>query len=793
MFKLNLKIALRNLWRNKGFTLINLGGLAIGMACCLMLLLYVSYEWSYDRQFKNVDRIYQAALNLSVNGKLSTTFALPNRLSAAASAELPEIKRSARVSFNKNPKLYSHGEDHFKLIPSYVDPTFLKIFDYHFIYGNANSALNEPGAVVINETTAKKLFGRENPIGQRITYDGRNELKVSAVIEDLPKNQTIQFEVLHPWSFFDQLNPDDRQNGWGAITCMTYFELNEGASLENTNQLLQKFIVNKAPNLADMTYQPFLFPISKMHLYQEFRNGKSVGGRIDQVKLFLFLAFCVLFIACINYMNLSTARSEKRAREVGVRKALGSSRSTIMGQFMIESIMLSLVAIVIGFTLSEMLLPYFNHLLDIEIKINYSSATVWTALLGLAIVSGLLAGSYPAFYLSSFIPIKVLKGFKGSSGSLSIRKVLVVLQFGLSICMIISAVIIYKQIQFMRDKPLGFDVAALAQIDLEGELLKPGKLEILKNELKRSGAVESATEYAGSFTFDGNITSDFSWPGKPKNDVSIVSYRSIGFNFAHTTGVKILTGRDFSPKFPSDTSTSLLLNEEAVKLMGLKNPVGAAIFWGNEGPLKIVGVVKDFFNESLGSKVSPTVYYYNIKQSQSLLLKLSPKQSLSASIEMIKQISQRINPAYPVEIKLVSDGMEEKIQTEKLLSVLSNVFGGFAIFISCLGLLGLALYMAEQRSKEISIRKVLGANLSDILMLLNKDFMKLVIIANIIAIPVAYILISRWLEKYDYKISISVWPFLFALLTSIFIAIVTVSLQTFNVAKANAADALKYE
>lgn len=762
MFRLNFKIALRNLWKNKGFTLINIGGLAIGMACCLMLLLYVNYEWSYDKQFKNIHKIYITGLNLKFNGKLATTMALPNKLSKAAMEELPGFKRSARASNQNNVKLYSHGQDNFKLTSLYVDPDFIKIFDYHFIYGDANTALNEPSSLIINETTARKLFGNQNPIGQRIIYDGKRALKVSAVIEDLPKNQSMQFDVLHPWSFFDQLQPDDKNNGWGAITCMTYFELKDNVSMEVTNALLRKFIVNKEPDLKKMTYEPFLFPYAKMHLYDHFENGKSVGGRIDQVKLFIFLAFCVLLIACINYMNLSTARSEKRAREVGVRKALGSSRNTIMGQFMLESLILSFVAMLIAFALLEALLPYFNNLLDIKILINYGSIPFWITLASLVFVTGLLAGSYPAFYLSSFIPVKVLKGFKGTTGSLSIRKALVVFQFSLSICMIISAIVIYKQIQFMRDKPLGFNAAALAQIDLEGELGKPGKLEIFKNELKRVGAIESATEYAGKFTSNGgNITSDLSWPEKPKNDMSIVSYRSIGFDFANTAGLKIIAGRDFSSKFPADTSTSLILNQEAVKLMGLKNPIGTIIHWGDNPPLKIVGVVQDFFNESLGAKVSPTVYYYNLRDSKSLLMKLSSTQSLTSSIDKIKQVSQHLNPAYPAEIKLVSDGMAEKISSEKLLSVLSDIFGGFAIFISCLGLLGLALYMAEQRSKEISIRKVLGANLSDILVLLNKDFMKLVIISNVIAIPAAYILVIKWLEKYDYKIAINPWPFIF--------------------------------
>jgi putative ABC transport system permease protein len=793
MFKLNLKIALRNLWRHKGFTLINVGGLAIGMACCLMLLLYVNYEWSFDKNYKNADKVYFAALNLKYNGKLATTMAVPNKLANAAVIELPGIKNAARITMPGNSKLYSHDQNHFKLEALSADPSFLQILGQKFIYGNAETALAEPNNILINASTAKKLFGNQNPLGQRITYDNKVSLKVSAVIEDLPKNQTIQFDVLQPWAFYEQENPAQKGYGWGAITCLTLLQLKDNADFTATNAAIKNFIVNKESDLKKMTYQLFLFPLAKFHLYDHFENGKSAGGKIDQLRLFVFLAICVLFIACINYMNLSTAKSEKRAREVGVRKALGSTRNTIMGQFMIESLLLSVIAMAIAFITLELSLPYFNNLLNISIKIDYNSYPFWVLLLSMILITGLLAGSYPAFYLSSFIPVKVLKGFKGSTGSLSIRKTLVILQFSLSICMIISAIVIYKQMQYMRDKPLGFDVAALAQIDLEGVLTNPSKLEVFKNELKRAGAIESATEYASSFTRSGNITSDISWPDKPKNDVSVISYRSTGFNFANTAGIKIVAGRDFASKFPADTATSLLLNQEAVKVMKLKNPVGTVITWGDNPPLKVVGVVQDFFNESLGAKVSPTVYYYNAKKSETLLLRLNTRQSLTASLETIKQVSQRLNPAYPAEIRLVSDGMAEKIKSEKLLSVLSNIFGGFAIFISCLGLLGLALYMAEQRSKEISIRKVLGANLSDILVLLNKDFMKLVIISNVIAIPVAYILVSKWLEKYDYKITINPWPFILALLTSIIIALLTVSMQTFKVAKANAIDALKYE
>lgn len=791
MFKTNLKIAWRNLWRSKGFTLINVGGLAIGLACCLMLLLYVNYEWSYDKQFTDVDRTYFTRLNLKINGKLNTTRATPNKLAATALQTIPGIENAARIAMSTPDKLFSYKENNFKLKGLSVDPAFLKIFDYRFIYGDANSALKDPNSILLTSSTAKRLFGNENPIGQSVEWDKRKSLKVAAVIEDLPKNQSIQFDILQTWALFEQENPSEKENGWGTITCMTIIKLKSSQTFAAADAAVRKLISLQEK---DTDLEAFLFPYSKFHLYDEFEDGKVTGGRIDQVKLFAFLAFCVLLIASINYMNLSTARSEKRAREVGIRKAMGSSRFNLMGQFILESLVLSFIAMLIAFALLEMSLPYFNNLLDIQIQINYHSYLFWTILLALVSITGFLAGSYPAFYLSSFSPIKVLKGFKGSAGSsLSIRKVLVIVQFSLSVAMIICSIVIYNQIQFMKNKPLGFDRNGLVQMDIEGEWAKPGKLELFKTELKTAGAIASATEFASTFTEGGSITGGISWPGKAVNDNSVIDYRSTGYEFTRTVGAQLLAGRDFSPEFVADTATSVMLNEQAVKTMGLKNPVGTKITWGDNPSLTVIGVIKDYSNEAIGRKSKPTLFYFNPAKSRILLLKLDPSQALNKSVQLINTISNRLNPGYPTGLKFVSQGMEEQLKNEKLLSVLSNIFGGFAILISCLGLLGLALYMAEQRNKEISIRKVLGADLRNILILLNKDFVKLVLISNMIAFPLAYILAKNWLSKYDYKIDIAVWPFLIAGLISLFISVLTVSLQTFKVAKANAVDALKYE
>ncbi|SHF25105.1 ABC transporter permease [Pedobacter caeni] len=792
MFRLNLKIALRNLLRNKGFTLINIGGLAIGMSCCLMFLLYVNYEWSYDKQYRAVDRIYGVYKNYRSSDQTFTYGitgdALPNTLAPAVLQTIPEIEQASRV-VRRWGVLFNYEHSTFKKNVSYVDPSFLKILDYKFIKGDAVAALADPNSILITESTAKKLFGDIDPIGKSIKWDNRKDLQVTAVIADPPRNQTYQFDVLMSWEFFEQENSFVKTSGWGAGFCNTIILLKENSNADQVDTQIRKLFKLNEENTRS---EAFLFPLTKGHLYNKFENGIQDGGKIGQIKLFLFLAFSVLLIACINYMNLSTARSEKRAREVGVRKTLGSSRIAIAIQFFTESILLSFVAILIAFVLTEASLPYFNHLLEINMSINYSSPVLWIVLLFLLFFTGVIAGSYPSFYLSSFIPVKVLKGFNNAGrSSLPVRKILVVLQFGFSICMIISAIIIYGQISFIRNKPLGFDQHNLVQIDRSGELKKYSKTELFKAELLKSGAILSATEMSNGLTNGGNSTSSFEWPGKLPDENIVMNFREVGYDFSKTIGARMLLGRDFSRKFGSD-SLGVVLNESTVKAMRLKNPVGTRIKW--EGiNYTVIGVVKDYTYESAVFKVAPTLFFCNLNEINTILLRLNPVKSLSKSLKLIIELGAVIDPAYPVEPQFISQSMEDKFKNERLIGVLSNLFGGFAIFISCLGLLGLALYMAEQRSKEISIRKVLGADLKSILVLLNKDFIKLVLIANLIAFPVAYIFASKWLQKYDYKIDITLWPFLLALFLSLLIALITISLQTFKVARANPVDALKYE
>jgi putative ABC transport system permease protein len=786
MFRLNLKIALRNLWRNKGFTLINLGGLAIGLASCMILLLYVAYEYGYDKQFTDYDKTYVLYNNQKTASETFSFMAFPGKLKDEIKEKVPGIARVSRLSYPE-PMLVSYNQNNFKMNAVFGDPDFLKMFDYKVLKGNPNTFLNSVEGVILTETLAKNLFGNEDPINKVIKLDNKENLKVEGVIADRPKNSTLELDYIMSWKLYDKLNSWTKTSGWGNNYCMMFAQLRDNSSFNQTNNQLKGMI--KAHE-KDANGEPFMHPLSKWHLYDKFVNGQNVGGRIDQLRIFFLLAFCILLIACVNFMNLSTAKSEKRAREVGVRKAIGSSRNNLVGQFMFESVLLTTLSMLVAFVLIEVSLPYFNNLLGITLGINYNDYKFWSVFLGLTLLTAVIAGSYPAFYLSSFDPVKVLKGFKLSGGSsLSIRKFLVIFQFVFAACLIVCTAVIYQQLNYIKNKPIGYNKANLIQIPTEGEFSKKEKREILKDELLKSGAITGFTEYSLSLTGGGNNTYGISWPGKNEKDKILVNFRFTNLDLIKTTGMEILQGRDFSRDFV-DTA-NVLVNEAMVKVMGMKNPVGKMIDW--DQPIRIIGVVKDYVMESPYQKAAPLLIAQNPNRASIIIMRLNDKNNITSSINHINEAIKRLNPSYPTEIKFVDDNFEKKFRNEKLLGTLSNWFGGFAIFISCLGLLGLALFMAEQRKKEISIRKVLGATTANILTLLNKDFIKLVAIANVIAFPLAYIIINKWLSGYEYRISISALPFIVAIGLSVIIAVLTVSIQSVKVAKANPVDALKYE
>jgi putative ABC transport system permease protein len=787
MFKLNFKIALRNLWNNKGFTLINVGGLAIGLASCMVLLMYVAYEWSYNKQVKNYDKTYVIYLNsASSTGTISYAYT-PGLMAGEISAKIPGVAYASHSSYPSS-ELISYQQKNFKKSAVYADPSFLKILDYKFIKGNPEKVLQETNSVILTETMAKNLFGEADPMNQIVKFQNNESLKVEGVIEDVPENSTIQFDYLLPWSLNEKLNVWVKEGTWGSNYCLTLLQLKDNKYLDNASTLI-KGIYKR--NLENSQNEGLMHPLSRWHLYDKFENGHSVGGKIDQVRIFMVLAFCILLIACVNFMNLSTARSEKRSREVGVRKAIGSSRQSLVGQFLMESMMLSFIGMLISFILMEISLPYLNSILNIQLAINYQDWRFWTTLAGLTLLTGFIAGSYPAFYLSSFEPVKVLKGFTAMGrSSLSVRRILVIFQFVFAACLIVCTGVIYQQLNFIKNKPIGYNRNNLIEIPAQGNLKGKQKLDLVKDQLLKSGAVTAVTYFSHSLNQSGDVTTSFSWPGKNLNDLISFNYRAMGHDFAETTGAKIIAGRAFSSQFVD--TLNVMVNETAVKIMGLKQPVGTVITWGDT-PVTIVGVMKDFVIESPYQKVAPLVMYSPTKNYNYIIARLNSQQNLSASVAAINKVIKQFNPDFPVDYKFVNDDFEHKLQNEKLLGTLSNWFGGFAIFISCIGLLGLALFMAEQRKKEIGIRKVLGASTYNILRLLNKDFIKLVAAANLIAFPIAYIVINRWLSAFEFRISISFLPFAIAIGLSLVIAILTVSIQSLKVVRANPVDALKYE
>ena len=788
MIKNYFKIAWRNIMKHKGFSLINGGGITLGIASCLLLLLYVAYHMGYDHQFKNLDNIYVVENNQPGDGKIYTFTATPGEAVTVIKNEVPGVVQAARAESYSAGGLLTYNNNSFKKAGLFADPAFFSIFSYHFIKGNAATALAQPNSIVITTDLAKTFFGDKDPMGKVITRNNKLPLMVTGVIDHIPANQSYQFDYVIPYVQFEADQPWAKNAGWGSNFCQTFVQLKDAGSLSRANAILAPMVGKHATGDKN---QLFLFPFSKFHLYEKFDNGKSVGGTIDQMHLFEILALCILLIACVNFMNLSTARSEERAKEVGIRKAIGSNRSSLIWQFITESLILSFLSTILAVVILVLCIPYFNDLLNIKLSLPINEWYTWVCIITIATITGLISGSYPAFYLSSFQPIKVLKGrFKGSASVLPIRKVLVVVQFGFAVFLITATICIYRQIRYVQNMGNGYDKNNLVEVDVEGSLNT--KSAVLINDLKTKGVITGGTTVSLSVTQNGNNTWGVDWPGKDPNAKILVDVLNVGFDFVHTVGVKLVAGREFSSQYPADTAgKTVMVNESAVKAMHLKNPIGTQIKWGT--PVTIVGVYKDFVRGSPYEKIPPMITEYERESGVSIDLRLNPNRSIAANIDDINKSLKAINPAYPPVIHFVDKDFEAKFKNEKVLGMLSNLFGGLAIVISCLGLFGLAAYAAEQRTKEIGVRKVLGASVTNLAGLLSKDFLILVMFAIVIAVPVSIWLLNIWLQKYEYHIPLSWWIMALASIITIAIAMLTVSFQAIKAALANPVKSLRSE
>ncbi len=783
----NLKITLRNLHRDSFSSIINIAGLSIGMAASILLFVWVYNEWSYDRFHKNEKDLYLAWSRAEVEGKVECWNWTNALMGPALKDDYPEIKESTRVMSNGSSYLML-GDKKLKMKVSCVDPAFLSMFSFPLTHGNQEIALKEVNSIILTEKAAKRLFGNEDPMGKVVTFEFKYPLTVSGVMKNLPGNTYFEFDVLVPIAFHKSLGW--LNENWNSNSLQTFVQLQPQADVEKVNRDICK-IVEEHTDKSNPT-ETFLYSISKSHLYSKFENGQPTGGRIEMLRIFSLVAVLILLIACINFMNLSTARSEKRAREVGVRKVMGSKRRSLIRQFLGESLVVALVAGIIAIFVARLLIPAYSNLMGKTLTLDLTNGWFWLCALGFILFTALLAGSYPAFYLSSFLPIKVLKGtFKGERTLVTPRKLLVIVQFTFAVFLIVATLIINRQVQYAQSRDNGYNKDQLVYHTLYPELSK--NYELVRNELISSGVATSVTKTSSPMTEGWSNTWGVTWRGYNPNNVIIMDNYFVDADWTKTTGVTLLQGRDIDIRIYATDSTALLLNESAAKIMNFDNPVGETVrFW--ERDWHVVGVVKDFILRSPYEKTIPMLIGGPGMEWFSVMhMKLNGANKTSDNLAKVEKIFRKYNPDYPFEYKFVDEEYARKFEEENRVSILATGFTVLTIFISCMGLFALVAYMTEIRRKEIGIRKVLGASVGNIVTLLSKEFLVLVTCSIIIASPIAWWAMSKWLDSYAYRTDIPWWLFIIVAFLGLFIAFVTVGWQAMKAATANPVKAIKTE
>jgi len=786
MLKNYFKIAFRNLWRNKGFSAINIAGLAIGMASAMLILLWIQNELSHDQFHEKKDNLYMAWNRDVFDGAKQCWSTTPKILAPTLKKDYPEIEQATRVNWNQQ-LLFSVGEKRLTVTGTMVDPDFLNMFSFPLLRGNPQHALDNGYSVVVTEKLGHKLFGTEDPMGKVVRIDNKNNFTVTGVMKDLPNNTRFDFEYLLPWEYMRMNHNDD--SSWGNNSTQTYVLLKPNANIDALNAKVKNITIQH--QTGDKT-EVFLYPVSKLWLYSKFIDWKPAGGRIATVRVFGLIAIFILLIACINFMNLSTARSEKRAREVGIRKVAGARRSSLIGQFLGESILIALISGILAILIVQLSLSGFNDLTHKQLAIEYNNGFFWLSALVFILITGIIAGSYPAFYLSSFAPIKILKGtFKRSSSPVTARKVLVVVQFTFAIILIISTIIVEKQIRYAQERESGYSKQNLVYVFLEGDIVK--NFDLIKQELISSGAATNVSKTSAPLTEGWSDTWGFEWAGKDLNSkIDVDRFCSAG-DLVKTAGMTLVEGRDIDPVTYLTDSTACMVNQSTVKLMKDPHPIGHIISEGDNSHWHIVGVIKDFILRSPYMPLRPMVIvgpkgWFNVMH-----IKLNSDKPTSADLAIAGKIFKKYNPEYPFTALFVDEQYEKKFSDEKRTATLSSLFAGLTIFISCLGLFGLSAYMAENRKKEIGIRKILGASAARITSLLSIDFIKLVVISIVVAIPVAIWAMEKWLKGYEYRISMSWWIFFVSGVTAVIIALATVSFQAVRAAMSNPVKSIRTE
>lgn len=794
MFKNYFKTAWRNLIKTKGYSAINIGGLAVGMAVAMLIGLWVYDELSFNKYHQNYDRIAQVWQRALFNGKLETQTANPALMGPAIKEKYgSDFKHVLQASW-VGDHLVAYNNKPFSRTSLYIEPGGPDMLSLHMIAGT-KQALNDPHSIILSASTAKAIFGNTDPMGQVLKFDRKYEVKVTGVYEDLPNNTTFQdIKMIMPWELWLIQNPwvKEMKEPWGSNFSQTFVQMADNAEMQKVSAKIRNVKLDHVDESQKRCkWQVFLHPMSKWHLYNDFKNGVNIGGNIKYVWLFGIVGIFVLILACINFMNLSTARSEKRAREVGIRKAIGSMRWQITKQFFMESYVVVITAFILSLLLLALLLPPFNNVAGKEMVIPWSNAAFWLLNIAFIFVTGLLAGSYPALYLSSFNPLKVLKGtFKAGKGAVIPRRVLVVLQFTVSVMLIIGTIVVYQQIQYAKDRPIGYSKNGLINFSLENEVRQ--HFDAIRNDLKNAGAIEEMTASNSPMTGVWNTNGGFDWEGKDPNFSVDFPNNGVTYDYGKTVHWDIKEGRDFSREYATD-SAAFIINESAAKFLGLKDPIGKTLKW-NDKPYTIIAIIKDIMQESPFYPVRPTLYH--IDQYDNLfntIVRLNPRKAAGSSLKLIEQELKKYTPDVPFDYQFVDENFGDKFKAEQRIGKLASYFSILAVFISCLGLLGMASFVAEQRTKEIGIRKVLGASITNLWRLLSTEFVALVLLSCVIAAPIAYYYLKGWLTNYDYRIEISWHVFLIASLLAIFITLITVSFQAIKAAVANPIKSLRTE
>ncbi|HTL09007.1 MAG TPA: ABC transporter permease [Chitinophagaceae bacterium] len=790
MIKNYLLVAIRNLQRNKVFSFINILGLALGICCSLLIILWVQDERSMDNFHANNGRLYMIYENQFYDGKISSGYYTPGVLAAELKKKIPEIEKAINFNVWPDKKAFQVGDKILKEEGNFADPDFFEMFSFPLLEGKPSLALNDPSSIAVSEKMAKHFFGSvAAAMGKTIRCEDKKDFKVSAVYADMPQHSTLKLDFVLNWYAF--LDENSWARDWGNNGPATAIMLRADAKPTLVASKIRKFLdgYNKEQDKTfriELAMQPF----NQMYLHSNFKNGQASGGRIEYVKLFSIIAVFILLIACINFMNLTTARSVKRSKEIGIRKVVGALRAILIRQFIGEAVLLTFFATLIAVLLATLMLPAFNDLTGKNIGFPFTNSIFWMQLLVLLIITGVLSGSYPALFLSSFNPATVLKGtMKFSSGATLFRKGLVVFQFVLSIVLIVGTIIVSQQVKYIQHKNLGYDRENLIYIPVEGDL--PQQYNVFKQQALGLPGILGVTRMTETPTNLGSSTGGVEWDGKDPAIRPMFTQASVGYDFVKTMKLQLAQGRDFSRDFGTDTS-NYLVNEAALRRIGYKDPIGKRLtLWKQTG--NIVGVIKDFHFTSLRVPIEPLILRLRDQEGWGTILVKAERGKTKEAVESLGQLCKRLNPKFPFTYYFADEEFNKLYKGEAVIDKLSNFFAFLAIFISCLGLLGLAMFTAEQRTREIGIRKVLGASVSGLFTLLSKEFLQLVIIAFVIATPLAWWAMHNWLKDYEYRTAIHWWIFALAGLLAVIIALATVSFQAVKAALANPVKSLRTE